>query len=399
MLKSAVVILKTASVFLIVAAVFLTACRRSAKTDLRKLVPSDALVYLETDDVAETLQSLVVSPAFQTLAADEPNFSALKNTQTAVVVSGFETAEENLVLNLKPHFVVVVETHLWSWQTVALVENALGKFVKKGYGETAKLAVIDKNDGRFFTWTAQDNRQIFAFARGSLIYFGNDAAGIEKCLKAAAGETENLTQNESFVRRYSENNLAFGYVSAEGIKQIAQLAGVSIAVNATEEADGRNFVARVVPQILGNTTEEVIWTANRAERGGIEDKFSVKLKPETAAVVKEILDASDIQPTLTTDFLPPDVFSATVYNLKNPSLAWRGALLLTAKNTDASSGKILLGFAGKLLEPYAVGDAETFLSAIDAPVLTAQFDADGEKSVTMATIKDLEKLKSSISKE
>jgi hypothetical protein len=97
--------------------------------------------------------------------------------------------------------------------------------------------------------------------------------------------------------------------------------------------------------------------------------------------------------------LPPDVFTATRYNLKNPLVAWRSLLLVTAKNTDALSGKVLVQFSNQLLESYGVSDAETFLSAIDSEILTAQVDADGEKSISIVTVKDGEKLKKSISDE
>lgn len=389
---------RTACLFLIAAAFFAMACRSPQKTDMRKLIPRETLVYLETNDVAATLESLAASPAFQTLAKDKVDFSALKNVQMAVAVTGFETAEENTVLNLKPRFVALVETHTWNWQTVSLVENQLDDFVRKNYGETAKLETIDKAGGKFFTWTANDNRRIFAFVQGSLIYFGSDAAAIEKCLAVKKGEAESLAQDDFFNRAYLENNLAFGYVSTDGIKQIANLAGVSVAVNASEASDERSFIARIVPQILQNTTKEIVWTANRTTHG-IEDKFSVNLTPETSSVFKGTLNSNADLPANFTDFLPSDVFSATRYNLKNPLIAWRGSLFLTAKNTDALSGRILTGFSGKLLEPYGISDAETFLSAVDAPITTAQFDAEGGKSVTIAMVKDLEKLKVSISKE
>ena len=384
--------------FLLIAAFALAACRSSQKTDLRTLAPRETLVYLETNDVAAALETLTASPAFQTLAQNAPDFSALKNVQTAVAVTGFETSEEDSVLNLKPRFVAVIETHAWSWQTVSLVENQLDKFVRKNYGETAKLEKTDKNGGVFFKWTADDKRQVFALTQGGLIYFGNDAAGIEKCLAVKKGEAESLAQDVIFKRVYTEDNLAFGYVSTDGIKQIAALAGVSVAVNASETADGRNFIARITPQILQNTTEQIVWTANRTEHG-IVDKYSVFLKPETSSVVKEILNTQTDSQAVYDDFLPSEVYSATRYNLSNPLVAWRGSLLLTARNADALSGKILLAYAGKLLEPYGIGDAETYLNSIDAPIITAQFDAEGEKSVSIAAVKDLEKLKASISKE
>lgn len=382
---------------IIVLPFFITACGSAPKVDLRTLAPRDSLVYLETKDVKAALDALTSSPSFQTLA-DKKDFSALENTQLAIAVTGFETSEKDSVLNLKPRFVAVADTRLWNWQAISLIENQLDAFIKKSYGANAKFGKSEKDNGNFYVWTADDARKVFAFVQENLIFFSNDADAIEKSLAVKKGAGENLTQNESFQKAYSENNLTFGYVSTGGIKEIAALAGVSVAVNASDEADARNFIARILPQLLQNTTEEIVWTANRAN-GGIEDKYSIKLKPETNAVLKEILISETNAPFDFAEFLPSEIFSATRYNLKNPSIAWRDSIRLTAQNSDELSGKILKNFSGKLLEPYGIGDAENFTASVSAPIVTAQFDSVGEKSVTLATVKDSTRLKDSLSKE
>ena len=383
-----------AIVFLLV----LNACRPAQKTEMRGLLPNNAVAYLEIGDLAQTLDALTDSPAFQELADKKPDFSWLKNIQIAVAVTGFETSAENSVLNFKPQFVAVAETHLWSWQTVSLAENQLDNFVRKNYGADAKLEIGEKNGGKFFNWKASDNRQVFAFARGSLIYFGTDAAAIEKCSVVKKDETDSLLKNESLTLAYTENNLAFGYISSKGIREIANLAGVSVAVETTEESDGRSFIARILPQILQNTAKEIVWTANKTKRG-IEDKLFVALTGEVSAIAKESLSAAEQSQTNAIEFLPPNFFSASRYNLKNPLASWRSLLLVTAKNTDAISGRFLIEFSDKLLEPYGVSNAEKFLSSIDSEIITAQFDAEGDRSATIVTIKNTEDLKNSISKE
>ena len=43
-----------------------------------------------------------------------------------------------------------------------------------------------------------------------------------------------------------------------------------------------------------------------------------------------------------------------------------------------------------------IADAETFLNAVDSDILTARFDAEGEKSVVVVAVKDAEKIKKSL---
>ncbi len=376
---------------------------KSQPTDLRTLAPAETLVYLETNDLAKTLNSLTDNKAFQELAKDKPNFSAFENVQVAIVVTGFEASEqkvtnENSILNFKPRFAVIADTHAWKPTAVSIAENQIGKFAQKTYGDSVKLVKSEKGDAKFFVWTSSDGSKLFSAVSGSVIYVGNDESLLDKCLAVKRSEADNLTKNESFVRASAantENLLIFGYVSSEGIAQVANVAGVSTAIEATEEDAGRSFIAQILPQIVRNTTKEIVWTATKSEQG-IEDKVVVSLNSETTSIFKETLSSnSEIQTNLL-EFLPPDIFGATRYNLNNPLIAWRSLLLVTAKNTDALSGKILVEFSNNLLESYGVSDAETFLSSIDSDILTAQFGADGEKSIAIVAIKDAESLKKSI---
>ena len=166
-------------------------------------------------------------------------------------------------------------------------------------------------------------------------------------------------------------------------------------MNATDDDEGRSFIAKVLPQILRNSAKEIFWTATKNEQG-IEDKYTISLMPETANVVKETLVSAAQNQSNSAGFLPSEIFSTTRYNLQNPQIAWRSLLLVAGKNTDAISAKILIQFSESLLEPYGVADAETFLSAVDSEIWTANFDAEGDKSVSIVQVKDAEKLKKSI---
>lgn len=381
--------------------IFLSSCQ-TVPTNLRTFAPADSIAYLEANDLGKTLNALTESENFQKIAANKTDFSVLKGVQIAIVVTGFETSEkqittEDSVINFKPQFVAIADAHTWEWQTLSLAENQLNNFIKGIYGDDAKLLNEDKDGGRWFVWTAKDGRELFAFVENSLIFFGNNRKAIENCLKVKSGEAESLLKNENLTRAYSASgeNLTFGFVTSEGVKQIANYIAVSTALSATDDEAGRSFIASVLPQILQNTTEEIVWTSKK-NGDGIEDNYSIFLKKETASVFSETLTASAQTETDSSEFLPDEISSATRYNLKNPLIAWRSLLLVTAKNTDAMSGKILVQFSNSLLESYGVKDAETFLSAVGSDILTARFDADGEKSVAVATIKDSENVKKSL---
>ncbi|CAN5574089.1 hypothetical protein BH10ACI1_BH10ACI1_15620 [soil metagenome] len=378
--------------------ILLFACS-STPTDLRTLAPAESLIYLETNDLGKMLDKLTEGKAFQQLAKNKPDFSALKNIQIAVAVTGFESSEnqvtaENSVLNYKPRFVAIADTHAWNWQALAFTEEKIGKFVNETLDGKVTLKTADKSGGKYFTWSANDEKKLVAFVQDSRIYFGNDETAIEKCLAVFRGESESFAKNGRTFER-AENTLAFGYVSSEGIAQISNVAGISTAIETTDNDEGRGFIARVLPQIIQKSVKEIVWTATKTERG-VEDKFTVALTTEAASIFNQTLFVSPQIPNSAIDFVPTDVFFVTRYNLQNPQIAWRSLLLVTSKNSDATSANILTQNSKSLLESYDISDAETFLGAVGTEILTVNFDAESEKSVTIVSVKDADKLKKSI---
>ena len=381
-----------------------TACNYK-QTDLRNYAPAETLVYLETNDLQKTLDSLTENETFQRLSSGKTDFSALAGVQLAVAVTGFETSEKQItdgqaILNFKPRFTAIAETNAWEFQAVSLAENQIGNFVNETYGGEVGLEITEKNGGKWFEWTAQDGRKVFALVENSLIFFGNDAAAIEKCLAAKRGETENLSKNSELSAAYdaAKNRLAFGYVSGDGIAQIANLAGVSAAIEASEDELPRKFIADILPQILRKSLREITWTAEKTEQG-MTDNFRFRTNSEVSSVLKEtIIPAKETQ-TGSAEYVPPDVFSLTRYNLENSQIAWRSLLLAAGNQTDEQSAKILIAFSDSFFAPFGIADGEMFLSSVYSEILTARFDAEGERQTAIIRVKDGEKLKKSLLEE
>src|SRR5688572_21040476 len=79
-------------------------------TEVRTVIPGDALVYLETQDLGKALQAVTDNDAFRAAAKSQPDFSVLNGIKVGLAVTGFETKEEkvsdeNSVLNFQPRFV------------------------------------------------------------------------------------------------------------------------------------------------------------------------------------------------------------------------------------------------------------------------------------------------------
>ena len=370
---------------------------------MRSLVPHDAITFIESNDLFFTINSLTKNKAFKELSTAKTDFSFLKNVQLAVVITGFETSEnqvtaENSVLDFKPNFVAIADTHAWKWQTISLVENQINNYILEQFGADTEFIQFEKDGGRWFAWTAKDARKAFAFVDGSRIFFSNNKDSIINCLLVKNGKAESLKTNESLNNAYSiksEKNLAFGYVSPNGIIQIANYVSIPVAIDATESEEGRSFITAILPQILQNTAKEIVWTATESENG-ITDDFFIAINTESINILKNTLSTSTQTGGNILQFVPPDVYSVTRYNLQNPFVAWRSLLFVTAQNTQNQNGKIFMQFSKGFLNSYAITDADAFLAAIDSNILTLQFDAESEKSALIVTVKDMEKIKKSV---
>ncbi len=307
----------------------------------------------------------------------------------AVAVTGFETkeqqvTEENAVLNFKPRFVAVAETNAWNYQAVSFTENKLGEFINETYDGEVTLETIDKHGGKYFAWIAQDGRKAYALVRGSLIFFGNDESAIEKCLAVTRGEADSIAKNPKITELPAES-LASGYVSTDGVAQIANIVGLKFASETSEDSGVQSAIAGIVPQLLRNSVTEVSWTTIRIEQG-IEDKYSVSITPENASVLKETLvPAARNVSKKTIAFIPPDALSVTRYNLHNPQIAWRSLLLIAGRNFDAINAKILNVFSESSFESHGIADPEKFLGAVDSEIWTVNFDSEGGQSAVVVS--------------
>jgi len=368
--------------------------------DLRSLVPSDSLVYLESDDLGAVMSAITERPVFRDAAKTIPDLSILNGVKLAVAVTGFETKEqpvtdENSVLNFTPRFVAILETNAWNYQALKFTEEKLGSFIDDVYGGEVVLETSDKHDGKYFVWTAEDGRKAYGLVQGSVVYFGNDESSIEKCLAVKQGEIESIAKNPKIT---NGDRLAFGYVSPDGVAQIANIAGLSLAKQSSEAGEVQGFIARILPEILRNSLKEATWTAIKSDEG-IVDSFTVSMNPDVSAVLSETLISS----RHSTDLLPRpgigEAHSVTRYHLQDPLVAWRSLVLSAGKATDPASGSLIVNFSDGIFEPYGIENPEKFLRAVEPELFTIRFDESGENVVVVAKVKDLPMFEQSIAEE
>lgn len=364
-------------------------------------MPADALVYLETKDLGKAVGIITNNPKLKASLAQPPDTSLLDGMEMAISVTGFETTEEQLneensVLNFQPRFVAAIETRLWNFQVISFVEEHLGLFISEMYGGEATLETSDKYGGKYFVWSGRNGRKAYGLVVGSLILFGNDESALERCISVKNGNEESILK----AQRVPElDGHAVGQISPEGIAQIANLASISLAKRASDEADVQSVVARILPEILRGSVKDVTWVT-RATETGVEDTYDISLQPELIKVFRETIVPSKTAPDRNLSSRVAGLGeSITRYDLRDPQIAWRSILLSAPTVTDQVGSGLINAFASSLFEPYGIDDPEVFLGSVGSVIHTFKLDAAGEKLIVLAAIKDPAKLKLSLAKE
>jgi len=319
-----------------------------------------------------------------------------------VAVTGFETSEEKLtdehsVGRVQPHFVAVADTHAWHFQAVGFAEQKIGAFVADIYDSEPTLEKPEKNGGRYLTWTAKDGRKAYAFVIGSIIYFGNDETAIDKCLAVKRGEADSIAKTGK-IQSASQETLASGYVSADGIAQIANIVGLKFASEAGEDSEVQSAIVGLLPQLLRSLITDITWSASLTEQG-IEDKYKIGMPPEIANVFNETMAPDDSGGSELPDYLPQGAKTASVYRFRNPQVAWRSLLVIAQKQMPPSAGSLIGPISSALLEPYGISDPDRFLGSVGPTVATANDAEDGEKPIVVTSIVNEDGLKTSVAKD
>src|SRR5215210_7648772 len=170
---------------------------RPRKVNMADYVPADSLIYLEANDLPDIASGIISTDAWKALAPVAGIKSNLGNlgwlsrlaswtgigpadgvvlsrAQIAVTVLGLDAAEAGDTLKIKPRYALVVETHTGESRARSAIENRVGDFARRAYGEP-RVEQKEIDGAKFTTWVAPDSeRRIIAAVMGSVAVIGND---------------------------------------------------------------------------------------------------------------------------------------------------------------------------------------------------------------------------------
>jgi hypothetical protein len=363
---------------------------KTERIKLRSLAPQNTLIYLETNNLGNSLNALTSSDSWKTMAIEKPNIAAANGVQAAIAITGFETTSNDISLDVKPKFVVILDTNSYESTTISAVEQIVSTALS---GESPTRNRIENTT--FLYWKSKDNRNLTAAISGNIAFIGNNEATIAEFLAVKAGTSPNLLDNETLSELSKQQSLGFGLMTKKGATEIGNILSIRFAIEASDEAIVRSLITKILPNLIEQSVEEVTWVAN-SNSGKIEDVFQLKLKPELANNLVTSFEKSDRSDLKTEPFLPSNISSATAYNFKSSSIAFQGFVRSLASQTSETDGNVIGKFSNLLLESYGIRDSLAFFEAIDGDIITAQIGNDADDTIIIANVRDEKKLKASV---
>jgi hypothetical protein len=397
---------------------------RPRKVNMAAYVPADSLIYLETNDLPDIASGIVSTDAWKALAPAAGIRSNLGNltwlsrlaswtgigpadavvlsrAQVAVTVLGLDAADAGDTLKIKPRYAVVVETHTGESRTQTAIENRVGDFARRAYGEPS---VKQKEEGgaKFTTWIAPDGeRRIVAAVMGSVAVIGNDEQAVQACLAVRRNERPSLDSNpqlEVMRRRVAGNDaLAFGYVSPDGAARLLEMAATAYAGQVSSDPRAQSAAASMLPPLAKKILGGAGWST-RISGGVIEDRYFLALQNDLAARLQSVL-ASQQGTTLSAgELLPAEIYSLSRYNYRDPAQAWRGLNTAIASQVDTLGSILITRLLDASLKPYGIEEPDDFLRAIGSEIVTARLDDSGSSTVTIVEVHDEKTLRDFVAK-
>ena len=216
---------------------------------MARFVPQSCIAYAEIESVSELIDSLganesweksfpgwkktssIVHSPFSRFAArtglGPSEIVVLGRAQIAVAVFDLESVDVGVSLSVKPHVAMIVDTHSWNLRTKSVVEELVGGFANRAYGNP-QVNHYDSEGASWTEWISSDNqRHIFAAVKDNLAVIANDSAAVKACLATGSNIESSMLKSDELIHARSDlvksRTLAFGFVTPAGTSKLIEV--------------------------------------------------------------------------------------------------------------------------------------------------------------------------------
>lgn len=355
-----------------------------------KLLPADAIAYVEIKNLKE-LKNII--------AKNTPDDSPALDVSIAIM--GFEllpsdNIENETFLNLKPHFVAVSQTGYSERINADLIKKYIHPLIERSITEPIYIQESTESDAKWLTWKSGDEEKFFVVLSRDLIYASNDKNAVMKTLSVKNGNSENLSiKIPKEIHKEAEDAIIFGYADKKFVSLMANFLGSLIGVLSSDELATQRMMAQITSLTLSESINNIRWKMiKRAEN--LEDVFILGLDEDVSVLLKASWLPRETRDNELLRFIPKHATSFSIYAFQNPTKAWMAVFDNIARKTRLDKSEIsrVKELMNLFFAPYGISDPQRFLNSVNSDILVIRFPED--ESVIITKIKNLNEIKAAI---
>jgi hypothetical protein len=177
--------------------------------------------------------------------------------------------------------------------------------------------------------------------------------------------------------------LTFGYVPTGNSARLLAVGVPLLLGRAPADSDFQRLITKGAAKVFGSLG----WTS-RSYLTGIEDRYRITLQPEIVARLKPNFTLPNNNASQVERVSPHEVYSLTSYKFANPAATWQSLKTAVSSQVDALSAIVFSSLLKSALLAYGIDDPEVFLGSVNSELLTLRLDANAERSILIAGVRD-----------
>jgi hypothetical protein len=370
---------------------------RPARADMATYVPAESLAFIGSDDLTAIASGMEATEGWQALAAPLnaprhliPNQWLISlarwtgigsieavlaaRSQIALVFMQPEASANEQTLTIKPHAALILETHTSQRRMRPAIENHVRAFADRVFGQST-LTRKQVNGIDLVDWSSSDgNSHIMAAFIDTTAIMGNDESTVLHCAEVLRGRAQSIAnspQLQQIRARVNSNASLFGFVPKAGVQPIVQ----AWVLNRPGVTGDQMIYAQLISKTFSNLIDSFGWSSN-FDSLGAHDRCVVLL---ASGVGERLVSSTSPQPiSAAVDFslVPADAISVSTYQIKDISSFWKELGTVVSAHSDVLGAVAARQVLRAVLQPYGIGDADLFFSAIGTRVQVIRLEKD-----------------------
>lgn len=383
---------------------------------MEKYIPADALAFVQIDSLADLVDGLTHTKAWQELAPVLGISSQLRQVgsvadligrsgfgpdeavvagraQIAIAVTGIESktgeTADGPFLHLKPLFCLVIETHTGPDTAARLVRNRASIIAERIYGESI-VEHSDSHEGialRVFEGPGSGH-QLIVSSYGSAILLANQKEAVNVCLDAIAGRTTTLEQDQVFRSRKTEvgaDPAVFAYVTSSGIERLLQIWPLLVR-DSRADPDTVSSFSDLIEHMAKQSGANLFYSLG-FQGAGVTERYLTVLRTEIAEALAEPLKGASQAGFPSLALLPRDIEGLTLLSVADSGALPERLLKHLSPTVDIVAGMALREFVINLRKQYGLEPRDSLTDALGNEIAVADF-GDQQPRVMLIKVND-----------